>query len=229
MSHNGRLEIHARTTVLVAAAVSVLVFGAEAEGEPPRAAAGPDTSLHLFIGGEAPAQFEAVVLGGAELRVTANGKPGSNGGLQLGYADTLVHQGPLAFDAMGSAECRIRMPEARSRIECQLVLIDGKKTVRRRLVILPSAGLIHAVELIREYRLGVIDGRGRIQSAFRSEGVSFEDLRSPLLQDTFDGGLVLMVGFDGLEPENDMLRRFKGRVENGMVLVLVNPPGTADL
>lgn len=156
--------------------------------------------------------------------VAVRGRPKANCILQLGYQDIAVLQDWEQFDADGLGRFALRLPNVRVRTQCTLILMAGAERASRRLVIFPSARLAVTAGLIKRLRFGVTDDRGKIQGALEAEGISFEDLPTRLLQDSFAGGAVLLAGFKDVSLLNDACGRFHERIKNGMSAVVMNPP-----
>jgi len=216
---------------LVAGLIAVTLLPAlagEGCGADARKAApsGPDVSFDLRPGGAAAKRPAVVVLGGARLMtVAALGKPGTEYAVQLGYDGTVVRQAPLRLNEEGFGDCSLAAPDVRVRAECELAVVGTRGTIRQRpVVVLPSVTLAARARLIEDERLGVIDGRGRLQAAFKAERAPVEDLSTRLLQDGFDGGLIFVAGITNSDVLTDTCRRLEGRIEEGMTVVLVNPP-----
>ncbi len=164
------------------------------------------------------------VLAGGTITVNLVGEPALKCLWQFGYRDTVIKQGRLQLDNEGAGRFKLVLPDVRSRAECTLMVITGQKKFSDRLIIFPSARLAGSAKLIKAARFAVIDDGGGIQKAFKAEKVSFENLSSQLLQDSFDGGAVILAGFKKKVLLESAFRRFDGRIEKGMFAVIVNPP-----
>ena len=199
----------------------------EGRGADARKAApsGPDVSFDLRPGGAAARRPAVVVLGGARVTVAALGKPGTEYAVQLGYDGTVVRQAPLRLNEKGFGDCSLAAPDVRVRAECELAVVGKRGAIRQSpVVVLPAAALASRARLIGARRLGVIDGSGRLQVAFEAEKAPVEDLSTQLLRDTFDGGVIFVAGITDADVLTDTCRRLEGRIEEGMTVVVVNPP-----
>jgi hypothetical protein len=157
--------------------------------------------------------------------VKITGKPKSRYLWRFAYKDTVLAKGFWILDAKGAGKFDLVLPSVRSRAECSLVLTgNGNEKVIHRLVLFPAARLADCAKLIKAQRFAVIDGSGKIQKAFKSGKVHFEDLSSRLLQDSFDGGAVFLATFKKPVLLNAACDRLQGRIEKGMFAVIVNPP-----
>ncbi len=184
----------------------------------------PRISINLSSPAGAADRPGVPALAGSTVTVTLLGEPKAKCLWQLGYRNTVVAQNHLRLDVKGIRQFKLVLPGVRSRAECTLMVITGQKKFSDRLIIFPSAGLADSAKLIKASRFAVIDDRGRIQNALKTEKVVFEDLTSRLLQDSFDGDAVILAGFEKSALLEDACRRLDGRVEKGMFAVIVNPP-----
>ncbi|KKK97976.1 hypothetical protein LCGC14_2647390, partial [marine sediment metagenome] len=194
---------------------------AQTQTAPP---AGAKVTIVLSKPAEAPPPPAILALAGTALTTAIVGKPKASWTWQLGYQGTVVEQNSLQLNAKGTGQFEIVLPKVRVRAECELVLLRGKRKIRRRLVIFPSAKLAQCAKLIEDLELGVVDERGRIQEALRAEKAAFEDLSTQLLQDSFEGGIVLLAGFEKPELLGEACKRLQGRIEKGMFALILNPP-----
>jgi hypothetical protein len=164
------------------------------------------------------------VLAGTELTVMAIGEPSATVDWQLAYEETVLAEGKCDLDSDGGGRFRLILPEVRHRAACQLLLLAGDRRRERGIVVFPSSMLGASKVRIAEHRLGVIDPSGGVQRALVLEGVPFEDLATDIEQRFFDGGTVILAGYESGEALAAACQGLEERLEKGMSVLIFNPP-----
>jgi hypothetical protein len=164
------------------------------------------------------------VLAGTELTVMAIGEPSATVDWQLAYEETVLAEGKCDLDSDGGGRFRLVLPEVRHRAACQLLLLAGDRRRVREIVVFPSSMLGASKTRIAEHRLGVIDPSGGVQRALVLEGVPFEDLATDIEQRFFDGGTVILAGYESGEALAAACQGLEERLEKGMSVLIFNPP-----
>jgi hypothetical protein len=164
------------------------------------------------------------VLAGTELTVMAIGEPSATVDWQLAYQETVLAEGKCDLDSDGGGRFRLILPEVRHRAACQLLLLMGDRRRVRGIVVFPSSMLGASKVRIAEHRLGVIDPSGGVQRALVLEGVTFEDLATDIQQRFFDGGTVILAGYESGEALAAACQGLEERLKKGMSALVLNPP-----
>jgi len=164
------------------------------------------------------------VLAGTELTVMAIGEPKATADWQLAYEETVLAEGKCGLDSDGGGRFRLILPEVRHRAACQLLLLAGERRRERGIVVFPSSMLGASKVRIAEHRLGVIDPSGGVQRALVLEGVTFEDLATDIQQRFFDGGTVILAGYESGEALAAACQGLEERLKKGMSALVLNPP-----
>ncbi len=191
----------------------------------PAALAGPRISINLSSPAGTADRPAVPALAGGTITVTLVGEPKTRCLWQFGYRSTAIKRGRLQLDNKGAGRFKLVLPDVRGRAECTLMIITDERKVSRRLTVFPSARLAGNAKLIKACRFAVIDDSGGIQKALKAERVVFENLTTQLLQDSFDGGVVILAGFKKKVLLKIAFRRLESRIKKGLFVVIVNPPG----
>jgi hypothetical protein len=154
----------------------------------------------------------------------ATGEPSANVDWQLAYEETVLAEGKCDLDSDGGGRFRLVLPEVRHRAACQLLLLAGDRRRVREIVVFPSSMLGASKTRIAEHRLGVIDPSGGVQRALVLEGVPFEDLATDIQQRFFDGGTVILAGYESGEALAAACQGLGERLKKGMSALVLNPP-----
>jgi len=196
-------------------------------GPPNKAAAKPrgeaTVSVALAVANGADGEA-AVVLAGRAVDARVIAPPGREFQWQFGHGDTVVAHGSGSADAKGKATFAVAMPDVRVRTEFTLFVIESTMKARQKVMVIPSRMLARAAEGIKALRLGVIDDTGLVAKALAAEGVAFESLTTRLTRDAFNGGAVILAGFERARPLDTLCSTFEARAQAGMVMMIVNPP-----
>ena len=180
-------------------------------------------SLDLNVPADAKAAA-AIELAGNRVTIHVTARPGAVCQWQLGYDKTVVSHGSCRLNRKGAGTFRLMMPNVRIRAEFTLIVIQGPARAVRSLTVIPARTLARATDRLKSLRLGVIDQTGQTQKALMAEGVTFENLTTRMLQDSFDGGATVLAGFKQAGMLVDVCNRFQGRIRRGMVMAVLNPP-----
>jgi hypothetical protein len=163
-------------------------------------------------------------LGGSRLLAAITAAPGGEAAWELRSGKVVLGRGQARLDALGRGQASVTLPDVLARAEAALSVVSAGRQASRRVDILPAAMLRDVRATLAALELGVMDARGLVQAAMKSQEVAFTDLRPQLENDYFHGGIVILAGFDDANMLADTCNRMAGRVRQGMALVVLNPP-----
>lgn len=165
-----------------------------------------------------------VVLSGSQLHVAVVGTPDADIAWRLAHADTVVAGGSAKLNENGQLLLEIVNPSVKHRAACTLEVRHGEQARRNSIVVLPAAMLAHVKRRVADLDIGVWDASGRVRKALKEETVDISVLESSLQQDSFEGGAVVLAGFENVRDLSLACNSLDTRVREGLSVILVNPP-----
>ena len=169
-------------------------------------------------------QQSVTALSGASMVMVMAAPPGTTPVWTLAYEDNAVMGGHARLDPRGLAKAPLVLPTVRHRTVFTLVAKTGGATARRDVVVLPGQALSPYLNQVNDLAIGVIDNTGQVQAAFRAEGVNFTSLETDLQRDYFTGSTVVLAGFGNAESLLEESSKFRTRLAEGTILLIMNPP-----
>ncbi len=160
---------------------------------------------------------------GETVRVLLSGADGETVRWQLGADATVLHKGRAELDADGRGKLLFAMPQTPRRLELTLLAAGGGKA-RGRIVVVPTSMLSESVSRLAALGVGVVDASGAALELLEPGGKWLSHLKSRLQRDRFDGGVVLLAGFEKPDALAAECRRLDDRVRDGMCAIVWNPP-----
>jgi hypothetical protein len=168
-------------------------------------------------------------LGNSDLLVEIAAQAGGEVHCQLGYEKDALSEHVAHADGQGLCRITLRLPDVRHRITATIYCRSGGREGRQDVDILPSNMLQDARVTLERMRIGVLDQHSGVQEILKSQEIAFENLKPLLKRDFFDGGMVILSGFELPGDLDDVLGRLEGRIRAGMVAIVVDPPAGCKL
>ena len=221
--------------MLAALAGAASLAGTAGRGAPssqpgaPRQIAGGETSGGWtatavdLLGGDRPSAQRLRVMSAGRMVAVVVDKPQAVVQWQLGYQDTVITAGEVTLDMDGVGLVKLAIPDVRARLECSLLLTGQSHRVRRQVVIYPPSRLKMAVGRLSQLRIGVLDPRGRMQSHLTAADAPYDDLRTSMALQAFDGDLLIVADLQ-TDASGEIVRSLENRLKGGMAVLWLNPP-----
>ena len=185
-------------------------------------ATGPMPALELRLPTEE--RSPALALGGQEIAIILQAGGRGRVDWQLMHQAKVLQSGRIVPDARAQAKLVFIAPDVRNRTRIQIRLVDLGKEFAQEIDLLPAGVLGRQREFLKRLPLGVLDSSGQVARLLEAQNVAFEDLQPQLKRDYFDGGLLILSGFQRAAVLDDVLGRFDARIRAGMGVLIVNPP-----
>lgn len=163
------------------------------------------------------------MMGSGGLAVLVSGPPGAKGRWQFGYQDVVIAHGSVQLDAQGLGQIKLLVAPVRARLECTLLVTDGRRSTMN-VVVFPRSRLEHNRRGIEALSLAAVDPRGLLHKALVEEGVAFADATASPADDDSAAAVMIVGGYDDPAALAQLCRGLDRRVRAGMDLIVLDPP-----
>lgn len=194
-------------------------------GEPAKPARPASRRVAVDLLEPASAEKPALrVLGGRQVEALLVGPQAAQAVWAFAFEQTVLRQGQVTLNDEGWGKLVLDLPVVRHRADCRLVFSAGPVTALRPMTILPGEALALAAERIAAWRLGVFDPAGSVRQALSEQRIAYRPIATKAERDAFTGGAMLLVGAGSGESLAAEGSRLAEQMEEGMTVILVNPP-----